>query len=93
LTIVISKWYDSVVREIAVSKFKATCLSVLEDVRKTRRPVRVTKRGKPIAEVVPLPAEPYKSWLGCMRDTGEIVGDIVGPVGAFEGLKKIRWPK
>src|ERR1035437_9960486 len=41
------------VREIAISRFKATCLAVLEDVRRTRRPVRVTRFGKPVAEVVP----------------------------------------
>jgi prevent-host-death family protein len=73
-------------QEIAISKFKATCLAVLENVRHTRRPVRVTKFGKPVAEIVPAKPEPKKSWLGCMRDSGEIVGDIVGPVGAFEGL-------
>jgi prevent-host-death family protein len=39
--------------EIAISKFKATCLAVLERVRETGRSVRVTKFGKPIAEVVP----------------------------------------
>lgn len=77
-------------REIAISKFKATCLAVLQDVQKTRRPIRVTKFGKPIAEVVPAKPEPRKSWLGCMRGTAEIVGDIVGPIGAFEGLEKPR---
>jgi prevent-host-death family protein len=68
------------VEEIAVSKFKATCLSVLERVRKTRRPVRVTRFGKPIAEVVP-PSVPERraSWLGDMAGTGRIVGDIVSP--------------
>ena len=39
--------------EIAVSKFKATCLAVIEQVRKTRKPVRITRFGKPLAEVVP----------------------------------------
>ena len=75
-------------REIAISKFKATCLAVLEDVQKTRRPIRVTKFGKPVAEVVPLKPEPRKSWLGCMAGTADILGDIVGPIGAFEGLEK-----
>ena len=39
--------------EIAPSKLKATCLAVLRNVRRTRQPVRVTKFGDPIAEVVP----------------------------------------
>lgn len=66
--------------EIAVSKFKATCLAVLERVRHTRKPIRVTRFGKPLAEVVPVSA-PKRSatWLGCMTGTAEITGDIVAP--------------
>ncbi|MEQ1949209.1 MAG: type II toxin-antitoxin system Phd/YefM family antitoxin [Bryobacteraceae bacterium] len=71
-------------REVSVSQFKATCLALLEDVRKTGRPLRITKFGKPIAEVVPPKPEKKESWLGCLRDSGEIEGDIVGPVHAFE---------
>jgi hypothetical protein len=73
-------------REIAISQFTATCLAVLEDVRRTRRPVRVTRFGKPVAEVIPPGVASKGSWLGCMRDSLEIRGDIVGPVRAFE-----RW--
>jgi prevent-host-death family protein len=71
-------------REIAISKFKATCLAVLEEVRKTGTPVRVTRFGRPVAEVVPPRPAKKGSWLGCMEGTGEIVGDIVGPIGAFD---------
>ena len=65
--------------EIAISKFKATCLALLERVRKTRRPIRVTKFGEPVAEVVvpPSPKAKKKHWLGSMAGTGRIVGDIV----------------
>ena len=41
--------------EIAISKFKATCLGVLEEVRKTRKPIVVTRHGKPVAQVCPPP--------------------------------------
>jgi prevent-host-death family protein len=78
-------------REIAISQFKATCLAVLEDVRRTRRPVRVTRFGKPVAEVIPPSVAAKESWLGCMRDSLEIRGDIVGPVRAFERWK-VRGP-
>jgi hypothetical protein len=71
-------------REIPISKFKSTCLAVIEDVRKTRKPVRITRFGKPVAEVVPPTPEKSKSWLGCMAGTFEIDGDIVGPINAFE---------
>lgn len=70
-------------REVAISKFKATCLAVLEEVRRTGAPVRVTRFGRPVAEVVPArPAKP-DSWLGCMKDSLEVSDDIRGPVGAF----------
>jgi prevent-host-death family protein len=57
--------------EIAVSKFKATCLAVIEQVRKTRKPVRITRFGKPLAEVVP-PSTPDRpqTWLGSLAGTG-----------------------
>jgi len=39
--------------EIVISKFKATCLAAMERVRKTRKPILVTRFGKPVAQVVP----------------------------------------
>jgi prevent-host-death family protein len=66
--------------EIAISKFKATCLSVLERVRKTKKPVRVTRFGEPVAEIVPpTPPPPPKGWLGAMAGTGRIADDIISP--------------
>lgn len=69
--------------EIAVSKFKATCLSVLQRVRKTRKPVLVTRFGEPLAEISP-PPQPKRrsSWMGSMAGTGEIIGDIVSPISS-----------
>jgi prevent-host-death family protein len=68
------------VEEIPISKFRTTCLAVLERVRKTRRPVLVTRFGQPVAVVTP-PSLPQRrqSWLGAMAGTGTIKGDIVGP--------------
>ena len=71
--------------EIAISKFKATCLAVLERVRKTRKPIRVTRFGEPVAEVVPPSAKPKKkSWIGSMAGTMQIHGDIVAPASDEE---------
>ena len=77
--------------EIAISRFKATCLAVMEQVRRTRQPVLVTRFGEPVAEIVP-PSPPPRpeGWLGCMADTAEITGDIVIPAGDAEDWEAIR---
>ena len=68
-----------------ISKFKATCLAVLERVRRTRKPLRITRFGKPVAEVVPPSVErASKHWMGAMEGTGRIVRDIVGPISSDE---------
>jgi prevent-host-death family protein len=70
------------VEEMAISKFKASCLAVLERVRRTKKPIRVTRFGTPVAEIVP-PSEPEQAQrsLGAMAGTIEILGDIVSPAG------------
>ena len=65
---------------MAISEFKATCLAVLERVRRTKRPVLITRFGQPVAEVIPPSAPPRpKSWIGSMVGTAKILGDIVSP--------------
>jgi prevent-host-death family protein len=68
--------------EIAISKFKATCLAVLERVRRTKQPIRVTRFGKPVADILP-PSEPErpKRRIGTLGGTIDIHADIVGPIG------------
>lgn len=66
---------------VSISEFKTKCLALVDRVKKTGRPLLITKRGEPIAQVVAPPAsEKPISWLGCMRGTGTIVGDLVAPV-------------
>jgi prevent-host-death family protein len=66
---------------VPISKFKATCLSLLDKVKKTGQPILVTKKGEPIARVIPPPApEKSASWLGSFKSSGKIVGDIIAPV-------------
>jgi prevent-host-death family protein len=67
-------------QEIAISEFKAKCLAVLERVRSTKKPIRVTRFGKPVAEVVPpTVVEARSSWIGSMKNSMRITGDIVSP--------------
>ncbi len=76
---------------MAISKFKATCLATLERVRRTGRPLRVTRFGKPIADIIPpSPERPQREWLGSLRGTLEIRGDILVPstdLVTWEALK------
>jgi len=67
--------------EVTISKFKATCLALLARVKRTGKPILVTRKGEPIAQIVP-PPPPKRpaSWLGALSKTGRITGDIVSPV-------------
>ena len=79
------------VERIALTKFKATCLSVLERVRKTRKPFLVTRFGVPVAQVVPPSVrERPAGWLGALAGTGRTVGDIVAPTTEEEDWEVLR---
>jgi prevent-host-death family protein len=68
-------------REVPISKFKRNCFSILERVRKTRKPVRITRYDKVLAEIVPFSSpSSRRDWLGCMEGKIDILGDIVSPV-------------
>ena len=76
--------------EMAISKFKATCLAVIERVRKSGVGVLVTKHGVPVAQVVPPPAELlHDSVFGCMAGTAEELEDLVEPldIADWDALK------
>jgi len=77
--------------EMAISKFKATCLAVMERVRRTRKPVRVTRFGKPVAEIVPpSPPVPRGDWFGSMAHTLVFMGDIVSPASDESDWEVLR---
>jgi len=77
--------------EMAISKFKATCLEVLERVRRTRKPILVTRFGEPVAEVTPPSNRKRKGTrLGSMLGTVRIKGDIISPVSDVEDWEVLR---
>jgi prevent-host-death family protein len=57
---------------------KARCLSVVENVRATRKPVLITKRGRPLVMLVPAEAE-RENFLGRLQGVVKIVGDLESP--------------
>jgi prevent-host-death family protein len=77
--------------EVAISEFKAKCLALLEQVRRTRQPIRITRHGKPVAEVVPPTAVADRAALiGSMRGKIEILGDIIAPASDEDEWEVLR---
>jgi prevent-host-death family protein len=75
-------------RTLSAAEFKATCLRVLDQVAARSETVIVTKRGRPVAQVVPIVRRPKRLW-GVMKGEIEVVGDIVSPVGvAWEATRR-----
>jgi len=76
--------------EIQISKFKATCLAVLDRVGRMRKPVLVTRFGKPVAQILPPPPSPAGEWLGAMQDDGEIRDDLIAPAADLSEWDVLR---
>jgi prevent-host-death family protein len=66
-------------KTMAAGKFKATCLKVMDEVQAKREPVVITKNGKPVAKLVPVPLEDADPIFGFYKGKLEIVGDIMSP--------------
>jgi prevent-host-death family protein len=82
--------YNVVMKEIAISEFKAKCLALLEEVQKTKKPILVTRFGKPIAEVNPPSPHTTTDWLGSMKGEIQILGDIVSPASDEDDWEALK---
>ena len=60
-------------KTMAVGKFKDQCLSVLDNVQRTKSSVLITKRGRPIAKLVPCGPAPTARGLegSILKETGD----------------------
>lgn len=67
--------------DIPAGQFKAHCLQLINLVKEKRSEIIVTKRGKPVAKLVPLEEDAPDGLLGYLRGSVTIVGDITLPVG------------
>jgi len=70
-------------KTIPAGQFKARCLRLMDEVRSTREPVLITKKGRPVAKLVPAESQP-EDIFGCLKDEIKIVGDIESPVVPWE---------
>jgi len=80
---------ELVMKTMAAGKFKAQCLKVMDRVNATREPVLITKKGRPVAKLVPADP-PGQDFFGCLAGTIEIVGDIESPVEPPEAWEVLR---
>jgi len=69
---------EGTMKTMAAGAFKAKCLAVMDEVQSKRVTVVITKRGKPVAKLVPV--EPKQDEiLGFLKGKGKITGDVVKP--------------
>jgi prevent-host-death family protein len=73
-------------RTIAAGVFKARCLAIIEEVRARREPVVITKRGQPLAKLVPMPRGEDEIF-GFYRGRLKITGDVVSPLPTEESRR------
>jgi prevent-host-death family protein len=76
-------------KKIAAGEFKARCLALMEDVRATREPIVITKRGKPVAKLVPVTSG-KDNWIGRLNGQFKVTGDIVSPAVPLEDWEALR---
>jgi prevent-host-death family protein len=70
-------------RRIPAAEFKTNCLRLMDEVANRRLPIVITKRGKPVAKLVPIDQKPI-DLFGYMAGTIEIRGDIISPIDDAE---------
>ena len=76
-------------KKMSAAEFKARCLKVMDDVRATRETVVITKKGRPVAKLVPADT-PARPLFGCLAGVVEIIGDIESPVEAPESWEVLQ---
>jgi prevent-host-death family protein len=76
-------------KSISAATFKTHCLSIMEDVRVTRHPVLITKRGRAVAKLVPVDIGP-DDFIGRLEGVIRIVGDVETPVEPAESWEALK---
>jgi prevent-host-death family protein len=69
-------------KTIPAGKFKARCLAIMDEVQAKRQAVVITKRGKPVAKLVPVEQEKddiFGFYKGKIKVTGDIVSPAITP--------------
>lgn len=75
---------------VAATAFKAKCLELMDRVAERNETFVITKRGKPVARLVPVGTKGPESLLGALRGLAWESGDIVSPVRPPEAWETLR---
>jgi prevent-host-death family protein len=81
---------EAIMRKIPATQFKAKCLDLMDRVAERRESYVITKRGRPVAQLVPLPRSSHESLFGCLRSVASIRGEIENPVLQPEAWETIE---
>lgn len=76
-------------KKMPAGEFKAHCLTVMDDVSKTRESVLITKRGRPVAKLVPAESA-EQDFIGRLEGRIRITGDIESPIEPAEAWEVLR---
>jgi prevent-host-death family protein len=78
-------------RQVSISRFKANFHALLARVRSTGKPIRITRFGKPLAEIVPANVDEGRlAWIGSMKNSVKIKGDIISPANDEDEWEVLR---
>jgi prevent-host-death family protein len=72
--------HEEIPIDIPASRFKAACLRLMDQVEKTRQPIIITKHGRPVAQLAPVPSD-ASSLFGYMKDTMSLRAEVMEPLG------------
>ena len=73
-------------KTISAERFEARCLKIIEEMMLRREPVVITRKGKPVARLLPIEDRRHKVF-GCLAGELEIVGDLDASVVAASAWK------
>jgi hypothetical protein len=65
---------------IPLSEFQPNCTAILESLSHSNQSILISQPGQWIVKITPLSSSKRPEWLGCMSETGKILGDIVSPL-------------
>ena len=75
---------------VKISEFKAKCLEILDRVSKTGETLVITRRGKPLARVLPISSAPADDWIGSLKGSAKATDDLILPAVDAEEWEACR---